>query len=206
MKASMALVATSTRVEEFPRGDLSAEDAIESGPHGSRAQLLSASTRLAVGLGLKGVLPCAGWAGLTDSPRRKLLSVAGPPFPLKSGIERQIDSTGALHTSATWNLKEGGEGTSTVRFRRQTASEVPAKVCRELRLFSGLATPVPVLRAPPRQYDNGELPRIWDQRLSQATAGAADQGPDFAAGAYAVPNNIRVTPRSEAGFPLPVEA
>jgi len=105
----MALVATNTRVEEFPIEDLSAEDAIESGPHRSRAQLLSASTRLAVGLGLKGVLPCAGWAGLTDSPRRKLLSVAGPPFPLSCGIGRQNDSTGALHTSATWNVKRGLE-------------------------------------------------------------------------------------------------
>src|SRR5947208_14331344 len=104
MKASMALVATNTRVEEFPSAGLLAEVAIESGPHGSRAQLLSASTRLAVGLGLKGVLPCAGWAGLTDSPRRKLLSAAGPPLPQSRGIGRQNDSTGALHTSATWNV------------------------------------------------------------------------------------------------------
>jgi len=104
MKASMALVATKTRVEEFPIEDLSVEDAIESGPHRSRAQLLSASTRLAVGLGLKGVLPCAGWAGLTDSPRRKLLSVAGPPFPLGGGIGRQNYSTGALRASAICNV------------------------------------------------------------------------------------------------------
>jgi hypothetical protein len=33
--------------------------------------LLSESARLAVGLGLKGVLPYTGWAGFTDSPRRK---------------------------------------------------------------------------------------------------------------------------------------
>src|SRR4051812_30967824 len=109
MKASMALVATNTRVEEFPIEDFSADDAIESGPHDSRAQLLSASTRLAVGLGLKGVLPCAGWAGLTDSPRRKLLSAAGPPLPQSRGIGRRYDCTGRLHTSATCNVKWGLE-------------------------------------------------------------------------------------------------
>src|SRR4051794_13845407 len=105
MKASMALVATNTRVEEFPIEGFSADDAIESGPHGSRAQLLSASTRLAVGLGLKGVLPCAGWAGLTDSPRRKLLSAAGPPLPQSRGIGRRYHCTGVLHTSATCNCE-----------------------------------------------------------------------------------------------------
>src|SRR3954463_3079848 len=115
----MALVATNTRVEEFPIEEveeLLTEVAIESGPHGSRAQLLSASTRLAVGLGLKGVLPCAGWAGLTDSPRRKLLSAAGPPLPQSRGIGRRYDSTSRLHTSATCNVKWGWE-VLRVRFR-----------------------------------------------------------------------------------------
>ena len=43
---------------------------------------LSASAKLADGLGLKGVLPCAGWAGLTDTPRG-ISSGEGPPLPQK---------------------------------------------------------------------------------------------------------------------------
>src|SRR3954466_2669879 len=162
MKASMALVATNTRVEEFPIEGFSADDAIESGSHGSRAQPLSASTRLAVGLGLKGVLPCAGWAGLTDSPRRKLLSAAGPPFPLSRGIGRRYDSTSRLHTSATCNVKWSRE-VLRVRFRRQIVFAVPAKACLELRLFSDPVTLVPILRVRPRQYDSGGLQRTWNR-------------------------------------------
>jgi hypothetical protein len=159
----MALVATNTRVEEFPIEGFSADDAIESGPHGSRAQLLSASTRLAVGLGLKGVLPCAGWAGLTDSPRRKLLSAAGPPFPQSRGIGRQHDCTGRLHTSATCNCEMRWSGAARVSFRRQIVFAVPATACLKLRPFSDPVTLVPILRARPRQYDNGALPRTWNR-------------------------------------------
>jgi hypothetical protein len=145
MKASMALVATNTRVEELPIEDFSAEDAIESGPHGSRAQLLSASTRLAVGLGLKGVLPCAGWAGLTDSPRRKFLSVAGPPFPQSRGIGRHIDSNAVLHTSATLVVELMMREVQRVNFRPQNVSGVLATACSKLQLFSHCATLAPAL-------------------------------------------------------------
>src|SRR5881397_1924266 len=97
MNASMALEATSTRVDGdiFLESELSCEACISLGWTAARA-LPSAFTRLAVGLGLKGVLPCAGWAGLTDSPRRNSAperqnrafrgprySAAGPPLPPK---------------------------------------------------------------------------------------------------------------------------
>src|SRR6266568_5035717 len=95
MKASMALDATNTRAEGVMPLELepSCEACIGLGRTSARA-LPSAFARLAVGLGLKGVLPCAGWAGLTDSPRRNSAperqtqalqgprySVAGPPLP-----------------------------------------------------------------------------------------------------------------------------
>jgi hypothetical protein len=44
------------------------------------------SARLAVGLGLKGVLPLAGWAGITDSPRG-ISSGSGPPLPQSAGFD-----------------------------------------------------------------------------------------------------------------------
>jgi hypothetical protein len=44
---------------------------------GTRASL-SESARLAAGLGLKGVLPSAGGAGLTDSPRRNCFRFGSP--------------------------------------------------------------------------------------------------------------------------------
>ena len=93
MNASIALVATRTRAPTFAAGNggVVAEDVrefIEAGQPKWLKMPLSTSARLAVGLGLKGVLPRAGWAGLTDSPRRKLLPVAGPPLPLRSGIGR----------------------------------------------------------------------------------------------------------------------
>src|SRR5206468_12202015 len=128
----MALVATNTRVEEFPIEEveeLVTEVAIESGPHGSRAQLLSASTRLAVGLGLKGVLPCAGWAGLTDSPRRKnYFPLRVPRSRLVAGLDvTLILCCGMYFCNMGCGIND--ERASAVNFRPQIASAVPSKAC-----------------------------------------------------------------------------
>jgi hypothetical protein len=103
----MALEATNTRVEGVMplELELSCETCMRLGRTTARA-LPSAFARLAVGLGLKGVLPCAGWVGLTDSPRRNTAperqnrafggprySGAGPPFPPSGGIQRRYNST-----------------------------------------------------------------------------------------------------------------
>src|SRR5947208_8277609 len=115
MKASMALDATNTRVEGVMplELELSCETCIGLGRTSARA-LPSAFARLAVGLGLKGVLPCAGWAGLTDSPRRnsaperrnrafqgRRYSVAGPPLPPSGGIQRRSNSNGGIRPLAS---------------------------------------------------------------------------------------------------------
>src|SRR5258708_40006399 len=63
--------------------------------------LPSASARLADGLGLKGVLPCAGWAGLTDAPRG-ISSGEGPPLPQSCGIRRLNNSTCAVLIPASF--------------------------------------------------------------------------------------------------------
>src|SRR6266568_411441 len=98
MKASMALDATNTRAEGVMPLELepSCEACIGLGRTSARA-LPSAFARLAVGLGLKGVLPCAGWAGLTDSPRRnsapqnaKTGRSRDPDIPLRVPRSRQV--------------------------------------------------------------------------------------------------------------------
>ena len=51
--------------------------------------LLSAFARLAVGLGLKGVLPRADGTALRIRPVG-IISGAGPPFPHSRGIQRRF--------------------------------------------------------------------------------------------------------------------
>src|SRR6266702_623747 len=95
INASMALDATSTRAAGWLSAcpwEFSSEDCIRFGAFKFANALLSASARLADGLGLKGVLPCAGWAGLTDTPRG-ISSGEGPPLPQSCGIRRHDDST-----------------------------------------------------------------------------------------------------------------
>src|SRR5215470_7773481 len=108
MKASMALVATSTRCPCCP-GEVWVI-AIDSPRENAADGLLSASTRLAGGLGLKGVLPFR-LGRSTDTPRRispvrasantPLLRTPGPPFPRSRGIRRQCNFTGETLTPAS---------------------------------------------------------------------------------------------------------
>jgi len=67
-------------------------------------QLLPASARLAVGLGLKGVLPRAGWAGLTDTPRRNCFR-CGSPAPASAGF----DVKGIVRLRTSKHNQDGAE-------------------------------------------------------------------------------------------------
>src|SRR5713101_694111 len=78
IKASMALDATNTRAAVLPPGDAPFENCIDLARRKGASVLLSASARLAVGLGLKGVLPSTGWAGVTDTPRRNFFRCGSP--------------------------------------------------------------------------------------------------------------------------------
>jgi hypothetical protein len=103
MNASIALDATKTRAAGLELKLPEFLDCISlARPDRCWNVLLSASARLAVGLGLKGVLPYTGWAGSTDTPRRNSAlehknrapgtqySVAGPPLPQCCGTRRQF--------------------------------------------------------------------------------------------------------------------
>src|SRR5215469_9230640 len=89
MKASMALVATSTRCPCCP-GEVWVI-AIDSPRENAADGLLSASTRLAGGLGLKGVLPFrfrpvdgyapSDFSGAGITPAKHLLRTPGSPVP-----------------------------------------------------------------------------------------------------------------------------
>src|ERR1043166_3913515 len=97
INASMALDATRTRAAEWELNVPEFLDCISSArPDRCWSVLLSTSAKLAVGLGLKGVLLRAGWAGLADSPRRNCFRCGSPaPAELR-------DST-CLHCSH-WRL------------------------------------------------------------------------------------------------------
>jgi len=64
--------------------------------------LLSTSARLAVGLGLKGVLPFTGWAGLNGFAPSELLPVRVPRSRKDAGLDVCLNSMRSGARVARW--------------------------------------------------------------------------------------------------------
>jgi hypothetical protein len=156
MNASMALDATRTRAAGLEPIIPEFLDCISLARPNLQSVLLSTSARLAVGLGLKGVLPRAAWAGLTDSPRRNSVPERqhrsrDPIFRCGSPAPAELRDSTSLHCSH-WIMRVQGRGCAPINFTslQMSVCAVHAEVYRGPHPAWDRAVHAPVPRAPLR--------------------------------------------------------